>query len=450
MRSVAAVAHHPRETRSWWVIASCVASIVFVGFQTRIVPGTTTQKKVVALPDLLVTATSGNIFSGASIREFPTDHVKFASVRSFPAKDPPTPIHECTFWSVVTTIFEPSEAVRAQADLGREWCLVVVGDRKSPALYNLTGSSHVVYLDVKAQELMSDRFPSFIPALPWNHFGRKNVGFLYAISQGAEAIWDFDDDNIVKKSAKIVVPNDNDLVEFDLPKEHSFSTYNPYVKLGAHHLPAWPRGTPLEHIKRTESYSSPLERILLKGDRIALIQSLADHDPDMDALYRLIMPLPFDFSPPSNAKPILLPERTLAPLNAQACLFKRTGFFMLLLPITVHGRVSDIWRGYAGQRLLWDLGLQLAFAPPLVDQFRNPHSYLGDLDAEIPLYKQAGVLVDRLREWNGTATTLPGRIEELYIDLYERGFLEIGDVYLMQSWIQSLLDIGYQFPPIRN
>lgn len=29
---------------------------------------------------------------------------------------------------------------------------------------------------------------------------------------------------------------------------------------------------------------------------------------------------------------------------------------MLLLPVTVHGRVSDIWRGYIGQRIMRDIG----------------------------------------------------------------------------------------------
>ena len=29
-------------------------------------------------------------------------------------------------------------------------------------------------------------------------------------------------------------------------------------------------------------------------------------------------------------------------------------FWGLLLPVTVHGRVSDIWRAYLTQKLLWD------------------------------------------------------------------------------------------------
>lgn len=47
--------------------------------------------------------------------------------------------------------------------------------------------------------------------------------------------------------------------------------------------------------------------------------------------------------------------------------------------LQVHGRVSDIWRSYVAQRLLWDVGYNIAFAPPMVDQFRSPHNYLADM-----------------------------------------------------------------------
>lgn len=39
---------------------------------------------------------------------------------------------------------------------------------------------------------------AFVSAIPWRSFGRKNVGYLYAVANGAEAIWDFDDDNMIK------------------------------------------------------------------------------------------------------------------------------------------------------------------------------------------------------------------------------------------------------------
>lgn len=44
--------------------------------------------------------------------------------------------------------------------------------------------------------------------------------------------------------------------------------------------------------------------------------------------------------------------------------------------------------------------------------------------------------------------SLPGRIEELIIALYERSFLEEEDVLLCQAWLKDLILIGYRFPEI--
>jgi hypothetical protein len=66
------------------------------------------------------------------------------------------------------------------------WCLVVVGDRKTPTPYNVpTAHENFVYLSAEKQESMAAEFP-LSGALPWNHFGRKNFGFLYAILHGAK------------------------------------------------------------------------------------------------------------------------------------------------------------------------------------------------------------------------------------------------------------------------
>jgi len=61
----------------------------------------------------------------------------------------------------------------------------------------------------------------------------------------------------------------------------------------------------------------------------------------------------------------------MAPLNSQALLVSKTSFWGLWVPVTVHGRVSDIWRGYMWQRLLWDAGQRVGLASPWVAQARN-------------------------------------------------------------------------------
>jgi hypothetical protein len=41
---------------------------------------------------------------------------------------------------------------------------------------------------------------------------------------------------------------------------------------------------------------------------------------------------------------IAVPRGSYAPYNAQATLHLYTALWSLLLPVTIHGRVSDIWR----------------------------------------------------------------------------------------------------------
>jgi hypothetical protein len=67
-----------------------------------------------------------------------------------------TPV-SCSKWSVVTTIFEPSEAIiDAATKFGDDWCIVIVGDKKTPANFlqndKLKGNPTVFYFDVAQQE----------------------------------------------------------------------------------------------------------------------------------------------------------------------------------------------------------------------------------------------------------------------------------------------------------
>ena len=63
---------------------------------------------------------------------------------------------------------------------------------------------NVIFLSDKEQTKMKN---DFVQSLPWHSFGRKNVGYLYAIANGAQSIWDFDDDNILKFWMKDASPD---------------------------------------------------------------------------------------------------------------------------------------------------------------------------------------------------------------------------------------------------
>ena len=59
-------------------------------------------------------------------------------------------------------------------------------------------------------------------------------------------------------------------------------------------------------------------------------------------------------------------------------------------------------------------------------------------------------MVDALLAWKPSSPTLPGRLEELYVLMYELGIVERNDVLLAQAWIADLIAVGYRFPPLQG
>ncbi len=175
--------------------------------------------------------------------------------------------------------------------------------------------------------------------------------------------------------------------------------------------------------------------------------------------------------------PILkIPPTLVSPYNAQATLHFYKAFWALYLPVTVPGRVSDIWRSYFAQALFPSLGISLGFLPrPLVVQVnnnslknivcilnepilqdRNPHSYTADFEAELALYLQSSALVKLIVSYMRSTEnivnplSLPAAVEALWIDFFERGYIEIEDVRNVQLWLMALNDLGYEFPRLRG
>ena len=144
-----------------------------------------------------------------------------------------------------------------------------------------------------------------------------------------------------------------------------------------------------------------------------------------------------------------IPKYVLAPYNAQATLHFYEAFWALYLPITVPGRVSDIWRSYFAQALFPHLDLRLAFLPrPIVTQDRNPHSIKNDFAAEQDLYLKTSALVDVISniQKDCNFTSVPNAVEKVFVDMFERGFIEIDDVINVQLWLEALIEVGYYFP----
>jgi len=219
------------------------------------------------------------------------------------------------------------------------------------------------------------------------------VGYLYAIQHGAQFIYDTDDDNapdgnVSSFDQHFAVNNGQagmrGLVVSPEPRSR---VKNPYVHFGQDSI--WPRGYPLDEIGRnyTPLYTA------CRSVTPAIQQGLVSGDPDVDAILRLTKkkayaPLNIQFD--SRAPPAIYPQGLFAPFNSQNTVFLYDAFWALPLPVSVPFRVTDIWRGFWAQPLLWRTGNYLGFFAPHTTQVRNPHNYLSDFGEEIQLYQQTG------------------------------------------------------------
>jgi hypothetical protein len=218
--------------------------------------------------------------------------------------------------------------------------------------------------------------------LPYNHYTRKNIGYLYAIREGADVICDTDDDNLPYPNWGLESFECGNLIQSE----------NTFVNIYSHFSDEliWPRGFPLDQISNREKLgvtkTSPL--------KVGVWQGLADLDPDVDAIYRLLFNKPVKFD---HKEPIVLPPGRYCPFNSQNTFWTKEAFPYLYLPATTSFRFTDILRGFIAQRLLWESEMHLGFHEATVYQERNIHDLMKDFKDEVECYLNTRKVINVLQ-----------------------------------------------------
>jgi len=325
---------------------------------------------------------------------------------------------------VITSIFAPTEAVRLFAQVSNAR-LVVAGDRKSPPDWQC---ENVVYLSASDQEASPFHLAQM---LPWNHYCRKMLGYLHAMSLGAQTIVDTDDDNIPK--ADWAMPAFTG--EFETSAA-GLGFVNIYQSFTAQHI--WPRGFPLDRVLRPAARLAP-DALVRQTVQVGVWQGLADGDPDVDAIYRLTSNIPcvFDTRPP-----LVLASGTVCPFNSQNTAFRRELFALLYLPAFVTFRFTDILRGLVAQPILWAAGYQLGFTGATVFQERNPHDYLKDFESEIPCYLYPEKILEIVNAAVGPAQSVADNLQAAYEALRRESIVEDRELALLARWLEDVRQIS--------
>jgi len=297
--------------------------------------------------------------------------------------------------------------------------LIVIGDAKSPTHFDLVGCD---FYSLERQKMLGF---SLANDLPINHYARKNIGYLAAIKAGSEVIIETDDDNI---------PLDNfwapRAVQQQARAVRTGDWINVYKYFSKAHI--WPRGFNLEKIldplpvpEASSQVYSPIQ------------QGLADDNPDVDAIYRLTLPLPFKFDHHDN---IVLGLNSVCPFNSQNTTWFKEAFPLLYLPSYCSFRMTDIWRSFIAQRIGWECGWSILFHSSTVRQERNEHSLMKDFEEEIPGYVHNAQIVSTLNKLSlkEGAEHIFENLIRCYQALIDLAVIGKDEMPLVRAWVNDL------------
>lgn len=300
---------------------------------------------------------------------------------------------------------------------------IVIGDTKSPKEFELAGCD---FYSVERQQKLNF---GLISKMPFAHYARKNIGYLQAISKGAEIIIETDDDNYP-------------LNDFWNLREKQVNAYclsdkgwiNVYKFFTDKHI--WPRGFALENILDD---LPKLESEMLVNCPIQ--QGLADDNPDVDAIYRLTLPLPIKFNKFAN---IALGKNSICPFNSQNTTWFREAFPLMYLPSYCSFRLTDIWRSFIAQRVAWTCNWFTLFHNATVRQERNEHNLMIDFRDEISGYSNNLEICRNLFELNlkEGSENIPDNMLKCYEKMVELGHIGKEEMILLDLWLNDFVKLS--------
>jgi len=327
------------------------------------------------------------------------------------------------FALVITSIFEPTKAVVeiARHNSNHSFDFIIAADSKSPDRYAI---ENCIYYTLQQQK--NDIF-TLGRLCPTGHYARKNLGYLLAISRGCQYLVETDDDNI-PTPAFWNVPQRQ--VKARLCSDREWVNVYRYFT----DVLIWPRGLPLNRI---QNQPTPFSALKEKDLNCPIQQGLADENPDVDALYRLICPLPQSFQ---GQQSVALANGSWCPFNSQNTIWFPEAYPLLYLPAYCSFRMTDIWRSFVAQRICWENNWSLLFSPASVYQERNEHDLMKDFKDEVPGYLHNEAIASSLAALNLSPGTnnIPDNMLRCYHQLIQLGLIEASELQLLEAWLNDL------------
>ncbi len=299
---------------------------------------------------------------------------------------------------------------------------IVIGDKPSPADFHIDGCS---FYNLQQQRELNFKIAQLLPE---RHYSRKNIGYLLAIKNNkAEIILETDDDNYARDG---FWENRNRVCKAHSLEQTGWTNIYSYFTKSR----IWPRGFALE---RLQDALPSLDRFPLSDVNCPIQQGLADENPDVDAIYRLILPLPLSFDINVN---VALGKKSWCPFNSQNTTWFKEAFPLLYLPSYCSFRMTDIWRSFIAHRIASANDWHLLFHPATVYQERNMHNLMRDFADEISGYTNNYKIVETLEnlDLKKGAEHLGANLLACYESLINLSLIDKKEIPLVEAWISDL------------
>jgi hypothetical protein len=323
---------------------------------------------------------------------------------------------------VVTSISAPNPTLRDMASQckARGHTFYVIGDAPSPADFSIDGCE---FYSLERQRKTGFKIAELLPT---RHYARKNIGYLLAIRSRSSLILETDDDNNPMEEFW-----DARYPQLRVPSLSGNGWTNVYRYFSEENI--WPRGLPLDAV---QAQLPGIEALAVTESSCPIQQGLADGDPDVDAIYRLLLPLPISFR---KDRRLALGRGTWCPFNSQNTAWFPEAYPLLYLPSYCSFRMTDIWRSFVAQRIAWENNWSVLFKGPDVYQERNEHNLMRDFSDEVTGYLNNRVIGTRLAELKLEAgpEKIGVNLIRCYEELVRMDLISIKEIALVEAWVED-------------
>jgi len=318
---------------------------------------------------------------------------------------------------IITTINKPTEAIFRHIN-NDEYDVIIVGDNKTPDDYK---NLDCIYLDIPSQKKL---FPELSELLPYNHYCRKNLGYLYAIKKGYKIIYETDDDNNPYDDFDNILQYDN--IQMITEQNSSWINIFKYFTNNAH---IWPRGFPLSLLKNKPTY------LIQDTDKTpSIINGLVENDPDVDALFRIICNHQDSIIWDKN-KCVLINNANICVFNTQNTFWLNPELFIcLLIPCSVSFRYCDILRGIINNIILKKTNNYMMYSSPNVIQNRNEHNLISDFKSECEMYIHNENILNFIENNIGDTNSVKELLCLIYNNLLVNNIITHKDIDILNKW----------------